>query len=177
MTTPYRIRVAEAGDEDALAVLDRSHWSPLYAVHPRPEPPYPPFFDATHLPAHFLLAEWTGGDQDGSAPASPGALVGYIRMVPRTSLPSNAHVREIQGLLVDPAVRGHGVGRALLEEACARAREEGALRMGLRVLGTNEPARRLYAAAGFAEEGRLPGEFLLAGDYVDDVLMGRWLGP
>ncbi|GAA3366001.1 hypothetical protein GCM10017744_071030 [Streptomyces antimycoticus] len=48
-------------------------------------------------------------------------------------------------------------------------------RITLRVLGHNTPARRLYASEGFAVEGVLPGEFLLAGEYVDDVLMGRSL--
>ena len=42
----------------------------------------------------------------------------------------------------------------------------------LRVLGHNTPARKLYETEGFAVEGVLPGEFLLEGVYVDDVLMG-----
>jgi RimJ/RimL family protein N-acetyltransferase len=45
------------------------------------------------------------------------------------------------------------------------------------VLGHNLPARRLYESEGFVVEGILPGEFLLDGVYVDDVLMGRPLTP
>ncbi|MBI0383539.1 GNAT family N-acetyltransferase, partial [Streptomyces albiflaviniger] len=85
----------------------------------------------------------------------------------------NAHVRQIQGLAVDERVRGQGVARALLGAAYQEARRQGATRMTLRVLGHNTPARRLYASEGFAVEGMLPGEFLLEGEYVDDVMMGR----
>ena len=74
---------------------------------------------------------------------------------------------------MDEGARGAGVGRALLTAAVGRARAQGALRVTLRVLGHNAPARRLYESAGFAVEGVLPGEFLLDGQYVDDVLMGR----
>ncbi len=41
------------------------------------------------------------------------------------------------------------------------------------MLGHNTPARKLYEAEGFEIEGVLPGEFLLDGVFVDDVLMGR----
>ncbi|MFC4492879.1 GNAT family N-acetyltransferase [Streptomyces ovatisporus] len=158
------VRAATHADEDPLAELDRRCWSRLHSVQPPPRPPYAPFFDPAHLPAHYLVAELAG----------PG-VVGYLRLVPPTDLASNAHVRQIQGLAVDPAARGRGAGHALLEAACERARGEGARRITLRVLAHNAPARRLYEAAGFAVEGVLPGEFLLDGEYVDDVLMGRRL--
>ncbi|MYX40122.1 GNAT family N-acetyltransferase, partial [Streptomyces sp. SID89] len=63
--------------------------------------------------------------------------------------------------------------RALLRAAREEARRQGARRITLRVLGHNTPARRLYESEGYAVEGVLPGEFLLEGAYVDDVLMGR----
>lgn len=163
-SAPFTIRPAEPGDEDALAALDRNGWSALHMVQPRPQPPYEPFFDPGHPPAQFLVAE-----------LAEGAVVGYIRMVPSTPLPTNAHVRQIQGLLVGEAARGRGIARALLDAACDWAREQGVLRLTLRVLAHNGPARGLYAAAGFEVEGVLPGEFRIEGAYVDDVLMGRWL--
>ncbi|MFD3536967.1 GNAT family N-acetyltransferase [Streptomyces sp. NPDC058664] len=158
-----RTRGAEAGDEDALAALDRAAWSPLHAVLPAPVPPYEPFFDARHRPEDHLVA------------VRGGAVVGYVRVVPPTPLAANAHVRQIQGLVVAGPARGRGVARALLRAAADKARADGALRITLRVLGHNAPARALYASEGFAVEGVLPGEFLLDGAYVDDVLMGRSL--
>ncbi|MBT2366452.1 GNAT family N-acetyltransferase [Streptomyces sp. ISL-10] len=158
------IRPARAADDTALGELDRETWSPLHAVQPRPEPPYGPFFDPMHRPEDFLVAE------DGD-----GTLLGFIRLVRPTPLACNRHVRQIQGLAVAGRARGLGVGRALLRAACDEARRQGAIRITLRVLGHNAPARALYAAEGFTVEGVLPGEFLLEGRYVDDVLMGRSL--
>ncbi|WP_406140525.1 GNAT family N-acetyltransferase [Streptomyces sp. NBC_01089] len=164
MPDPY-IRVAVAGDGDALGALDRAAWSTLHDVVPPPQPPYRPFFDESHRPDDLLVAELAG------------AIVGYIRLVRPTPLASNAHVRQIQGLAVAGTARRHGVGRALVRAACTEAGRQGATRITLRVLGHNTPARALYAAEGFAVEGVLPGEFRLAGRYVDDVLMGRGLTP
>ncbi|MEU5161475.1 GNAT family N-acetyltransferase [Streptomyces sp. NPDC020875] len=161
----YHVRPARTEDGDALGRIDRDTWSTLHAVAPEPTPPYAPFYDATHLPEHFLVAA-----EDGT-----GEPLGYIRLVPPTPLPCNRHVRQIQGLAVTERARGRGVARALLRAAYDTARAQGAVRITLRVLGHNEPARALYASEGFAVEGVLPGEFHLGGAYVDDVLMGRRL--
>ncbi|MFE7515362.1 GNAT family N-acetyltransferase [Streptomyces sp. NPDC057540] len=156
------IRTAVQDDDTALAELDRTTWSTLHAVLPAPEPGEP-FFDARHPPADYLVA------------VRAGVVVGYVRIVPPTPLAATAHVRQIQGLAVAGSARGGGVARALLRAAMDRARAEGAVRMTLRVLGHNAPARALYASEGFAVEGVLPGEMFLDGAYVDDVLMGRSL--
>ncbi|MGY6025262.1 N-acetyltransferase family protein [Streptomyces spinosirectus] len=157
------IRHATLDDEETLGRLDRVTWSPLHSVQPRPQPPYEPFYDERFGPRDHLVAE-VGGE-----------VVGYVRLGSPTPLACNAHVRQIQGLVVAEEARGAGVGRALLRAVREEARRHGARRLTLRVLGHNTPARRLYEAEGFAVEGVLPGEFLLEGAYVDDVLMGRSL--
>ncbi|MGW4747230.1 N-acetyltransferase family protein [Streptomyces sp. NPDC004290] len=156
------IRTAVQDDDAALAELDRTTWSTLHAVQPRPAPGRP-FLDARHLPGDYLVA------------VRSGQLVGFVRVVPPTPLAATAHVRQIQGLAVAESARGGGVARALLRAAMDRARAEGAVRITLRVLGHNAPARALCASEGFAVEGVLPGELFLDGAYVDDVLMGRSL--
>ncbi|MFJ9900292.1 GNAT family N-acetyltransferase [Streptomyces sp. NPDC091280] len=162
MSEPY-IRTALPDDDQELGALDRATWSHLHAVMPRPQPPYGPFFDERHAPEDHLVAELDR------------RIVGYIRLAFATPLACNTHVRQIQGLAVAEEARGHGVARALVRAAVEEARRRGARRLTLRVLGHNTPARRLYAAEGFAVEGVLPEEFLLDGEYVDDVLMGRAL--
>ncbi|MFE9373371.1 GNAT family N-acetyltransferase [Streptomyces sp. NPDC006711] len=157
------IRPARHADGDRLGVLTREAWSPLHAVAPRPAPPYEPFFDDRHEPGDYLVAEVDGD------------IAGFVRVVPPTPLPSNRHVRQIQGLEIDASARRRGVGRALLRAACETARAQGATRITLRVLGHNAPARALYEREGFVVEGVQPGEFLIEGAYVDDVLMGRSL--
>ncbi|MEW1724145.1 GNAT family N-acetyltransferase [Streptomyces sp. NPDC093109] len=154
-----QIRPAVRSDDDALSVLDRAVWSTLHAVTPRPEPPYGLFFDERHPPGEFLVAEAAEG------------VVGYIRIGRPTPLVSNAHVRQIQGLAVQERARGRGVGRALLRAGALHARNQGARRLTLRVLGHNTAARQLYASEGFVVEGVAREEFLLDGAYVDDVFM------
>ncbi|NGN65042.1 GNAT family N-acetyltransferase [Streptomyces sp. A7024] len=157
------IRLATLADGAELLDLDLRCWSTLHSVQDRPQPPYEPFFAARNRPDDFLVAELDG------------RLAGYIKVVPPTPLAASVHVRQIQGLIVDEWARGKGVGRALLRGAADHSRGQGARRLTLRVLGHNAPARRLYEAEGFAVEGVLPEEFLLGGQYVDDVLMGRSL--
>ncbi|MFD4632788.1 GNAT family N-acetyltransferase [Streptomyces sp. NPDC058284] len=155
------IRIARPEDDDELARLDRATWSTLHAVQPRPEPPYEPFFNDRFGPRDHLIAEVAG------------RIVGYVKIGFPTPLLVNAHVRQIQGFVVAEEVRGRGIGTRLIRAAMDEARRQGARRITLRVLGHNTPARKLYEAEGFVIEGVLPGEFLLAGEYVDDILMGR----
>jgi ribosomal protein S18 acetylase RimI-like enzyme len=154
------IRPAVPEDDGVLADLDRRCWSWLSDVGPQ-RPKGEPFFDAAHGPEQFLVA--TAADR----------VIGYVRIVPPTRLRSNAHVRQIQGLSVDRETRGLGIGRALVEAACAEARRQGARRLTLRVLAHNAPARRLYERCGFVVEGVLREEFLLDGRFVDDIWMAR----
>jgi ribosomal protein S18 acetylase RimI-like enzyme len=165
MSDTLHTRPARPEDGPRLYALDHAAWSTLSEVAERSAPPTADstVFDERHRPQDYLVAE-VGGE-----------VVGYIRLVPPTPLPSNAHIRQISGLAVDGSVRRHGVGRALVAAAVERAREVGARRVTLRVLGHNAPARRLYESAGFAVEGLTPGEFFLDGRYVDDVLMGLTL--
>ncbi|GGV15926.1 GNAT family N-acetyltransferase [Streptomyces spectabilis] len=157
------IRAARAGDDDVLARLDRENWSTVHSVQPRPAPPHEPFFSERFGPRDHLVAE------------VEGRIVGYIRLGFPTPLAVNAHVRQILGFVVAEETRGKGVGRELIRAVVAEARRQGARRLTLRVLGHNTPARTLYESEGFVTEGVLPGEFLLDGQYVDDVLMGRTL--
>ncbi|MFI8187850.1 GNAT family N-acetyltransferase [Streptomyces sp. NPDC085946] len=162
MPVPH-IRPARPDDDETLGRLDRAEWSTLHSVQPRPEPPYPSFFGERSEPRDHLVAE------------IGGVVAGYLKLGFPTPLPCNAHVRQIQGLVVAREARGAGVGRALLRAAREEARRRGARRLTLRVLGHNTAARRLYESEGFVVEGVLPEEFLLDGAYVDDVSMGMFL--
>ncbi|MEU9592516.1 GNAT family N-acetyltransferase [Streptomyces sp. NPDC048193] len=157
-----RIRPARSEDEQPLRLLDRATWSYQHAVSPPPGPD-DPFFRERSGPSDHLVAELDG------------TLVGYVRLGFPTELASNTHVRQIRGLAVADAARGHGVGRALVRGAVEEARRLGARRITLRVLGHNTAARKLYESEGFTVEGVQPEEFHLDGAYVDDVLMGQSL--
>ena len=165
MSDTLRTRPADAADGPLLYRLDHDSWSTLGEVAERSAPPTADstLFDERHRPQDYLVAELDG------------EVVGYVRLVPPTPLPSNAHIRQISGLAVARSARRRGVGAALVAAAVARARRVGARRVTLRVLGHNAPARRLYEAAGFTVEGVSPEEFYLDGRYVDDVVMGLTL--
>jgi len=74
-----------------------------------------------------------------------GQRVGCVFVVAK-----DAGTAQLRILLVDPAARGHHLGRRLVGECLGFARRAGYRRM---VLWTNEPlaaARQIYLAAGFS---------------------------
>lgn len=75
-----------------------------------------------------------------------GAIVGSIFVMPSDGLEGSAQLRM---LYVEPAARGLGIGRTLVETCVAFARETGYQRMRLWTHTIQASARRLYAAAGF----------------------------
>ena len=66
---------------------------------------------------------------------------------------------EILSVAVSSARRGRGLARALLNLHLRRLAGLGARAVFLEVEEGNEPARRLYARAGFREVGRRPGYY------------------
>ncbi len=73
----------------------------------------------------------------------------------------NAH-SYLEELYVVPALRGNGLGRALLDAAMRAARDEGATHMELGTSEDDEAARALYESAGFTNrEGRPDGPVML----------------
>jgi len=61
---------------------------------------------------------------------------------------------EILALAVDPAQRGAGLGRSLVESLLARLRADGVRRVHLEVRGSNAAARALYESLGFRTSRR-----------------------
>ena len=55
----------------------------------------------------------------------------------------------LQDIIVDPACRGRGIGRMLLDAALAFLRTRGAPRVVLSTAERNEAAQRLFATVGF----------------------------
>lgn len=156
------IRAARLADDAELLRIDRATWSP--DVSPAPEPSADgAFFGDRVRPEEVIVA------------VSQRATAGWAKLGQPIPLAAHRHVLELQGLAVDPAVHRRGIARALLEAAVAHARGLGARKVSLRVLGPNRAAQRLYESCGFAVEGVLRAEFLLAGRYVDDILMARRL--
>ena len=99
-----------------------------------------------------------------------GALAGWL-LVRRESHPLEAHCGVVNHVQTQVALRGMGIGLALMHHARDLAREMGLERLKLTVragLGVE----RFYRKAGWAEVGRWPGALRVApGDDRDDILM------
>jgi ribosomal-protein-alanine N-acetyltransferase len=70
---------------------------------------------------------------------------------------------EVLTIAVDPARRGQGHGRKLLQAATDRLKRDRVDRLFLEVEEGNAPAVGLYAATGFREVGRRKGYYAKAG--------------
>ena len=102
----------------------------------------------------FMLARCAEWDGAVMVAEEDGAVVGFICVWARVPPDDPSEVRfsaHVSDLVVLPAWRGRGIGRALLARGEAYARSRGAERLRIGVLAKNEDARRLYAASGFRE--------------------------
>ena len=143
------IRPATSADLEALgrlgALLVRTHhdFDPdrFIAVTPRTEQGYRSFFGSQLDKPNILLHV---AERDGE-------VVGYtyagIEGNDWMALRGPAGV--LYDILIDPAHRGQGVGRELLDATLEALKTKGAPRVVLSTAERNEAAQRLFARAGF----------------------------
>jgi ribosomal protein S18 acetylase RimI-like enzyme len=157
--TDIAIRAARSEDIDGLAALDAWGW---------PEGANP--FGARSAPfsTRFSLVDLT-------VALAGWRHVGFVALSSRSRLAANSHVGLVRSILIAPDFRRAGLAQSLLKEAEASAAARGFLKIDAHVLSSNELGLALFAKAGFAEEGRLGGEFRLSDRLVDDVHLGKWL--
>lgn len=113
---------------------------------------------------------WVALPPPSSTLHSPPSLSAALILLTRR----NSRSARIYSLAVNPAARGQGLAKKLVQKAEAAARRRGCERLSLEVRADNAAARGLYAGLGYAELKRLPG-------YYDDGAPGlrlhRQLGP
>jgi RimJ/RimL family protein N-acetyltransferase len=99
-----------------------------------------------------------------------GERIGAARATVRNR---RSRIAELQTLIIDPAVRGRGLGAAAVR-AVARELIEGRsmYRVEAEVYGFNAPALRTFAAAGFTREGVRRRAYVRHGARHDGVLFG-----
>jgi GNAT superfamily N-acetyltransferase len=126
-----RIRDAVSGEAPLLEALQRrssdvwEDYREQLAAHP----------DAIELPQAFIDNGWVR-----VAAAADQTPIGFSVVVP-----TDGPAHELDGLFVEPAHMDRGVGRALIEDAAARACHDGAECLDV----TAGPAQGFYEKVGF----------------------------
>ena len=132
MVAVLRIRNATATEAPALEALQRrssevwEEYREQLAANP----------DAIELPQTFIDKGWVR-----VAVVVEETPVGFSVVVP-----TNRAVHELDGLFVEPDQMSGGIGRALVEDAAARASDQGAEALEV----TAGPARGFYERVGFS---------------------------
>lgn len=107
------------------------------------------------------IAEWYASKQRGNRPVIGAAdaedrLLGFATYGDFRSFPGYQYTVE-HSVYVAADARRSGVGRALVDELIARARQAGLRRMVGVIDAANTPSRRLHESLGFVHSGSLEG--------------------
>ncbi|MBC1936197.1 GNAT family N-acetyltransferase [Listeria grandensis] len=121
--------------------------------------------------AEYLLKNPAGSKVVAEIDGKIAGILGYHSPIP---LKTNQHVLDLD-IAVHPDFQKHGVGSTLMEELFRIAKAENKEKISLRVLSTNEKAIQFYTKHGFKKEGQLHNEFIINGEYVDDIFMAIFL--
>lgn len=122
---------------------------------------------------------WTESQMAGLL-ATPGAWLemGSVHGGPIAFALCRQIQDEVELLLcaISPDLRRRGLGRQLVAQVAARARERGASRVFLEVRSSNEPAINLYIASGFTRIGTRPDYYrTMAGERIDAITLALLL--
>jgi GNAT superfamily N-acetyltransferase len=145
-TPPRRVLIRDAAPADAAALeLLQRRSSDVWAEYREQLAAHP---DAIEVPEAFIVGGWVRVALDDD-----GALIGFSAVIP-----GDGRVHELDGLFVEPAHMGRGVGRALVEDVAARASAGGAERIEV----TAGPAQGFYEQVGFSVVGPAQTRFGVA---------------
>jgi ribosomal protein S18 acetylase RimI-like enzyme len=93
----------------------------------------------------------------GASPPAAGTVAGY------GGVSLGRRGAEVMNLAVDPAARGRGIGRALMDALLSGARAAGAKQVGLSVADGSPAAAGLYRSLGFEPVGVARGYYQPSG--------------
>ena len=123
-----------------MTEADRPRWTALWTA-------YLDFYH-TQLPGEVFDATWArllaGGPIRGFLFRHDGEAAGLVHYLFHPHAWSLEPACYLQDLFVDPALRGTGAGRALIEAVATAAQAEGAARLYWLTQADNAVARRLY---------------------------------
>ncbi len=100
-------------------------------------------------------------------------IIGWCRVFPGTA-PKTRHAADI-GIGLLPPYREQGIGTRLLERAIDWAKAQGFAKLTADCFSTNLRARALFRKLDFIETGVRYRQFKIDDDYVDEILLERFL--
>jgi L-amino acid N-acyltransferase YncA len=103
------------------------------------------------------------------------AVLGFARVGPYTDFEPYRGVGELM-IYVDPAARGRGLARLLVEAVCRAVEEAGYWKVLGKLFPENEPSRELLRRCGFRDVGLHHRHGRLDGEWRDVVVVERLLG-
>ena len=150
----YNLRRCVLGDEPMLSLLGGATFLEAYADR----------LDSEDILAHFQknhseakYAEYLTALENRAyvVELPPGAVaVGYILCtMPDFPIETRPDDYELRRIYLLHRFQGLGIGRALMDQAVASAREQGYKRLLLGVYGKNDAAISFYQKAGFTQIG------------------------
>jgi GNAT superfamily N-acetyltransferase len=127
------IRLARSDDAVALAILsgDLGYTS-----------------SACDMARRLSLVQSSEGHSVWVAQSADGVVVGWVHVCARPLMQVDRQA-EIEGLVVNPSARRHGIGRRLMEAAEAWAWRTGCGRVALRTNAARSGAREFYESLGY----------------------------
>jgi L-amino acid N-acyltransferase YncA len=105
-----------------------------------------------------------------------GRVAGWARVGPYSAREAYRGIGECQ-VYVARAVRGRGIGGALLDAICRAAEERGYWKATGKLFATNEASVGLVRRCGFREVGTHLRHGRLDGEWRDVLVVERLLGP
>ena len=143
------IRAATGRDLEAIGKLGTLLVRTHYEFDPKRFMPTQPGMEQGY--ASFIGTQLADPDVVVLVAERDGAVGGYLyaSLEARDWMSLRDAAGVIHDIIVDPAQRGVGMGRQLLEAGLAWLREHGAPRAVLSTAQRNEAAQRLFASVGF----------------------------
>lgn len=145
-----RVRSAVPADREEIARVTREAYAELEAVMA------PEAWRGLHGAVSAVVARGSG---DWLVAEADGRVCGSVMLSATGSETYGGFISpppwpEIRALAVDPAFRGRGIGRALVNECIRRAAASGATRIGLHTSRSMRGAIALYLRMGFVRTPR-----------------------
>lgn len=127
-------------------------------------------FDVSLEAEQALLAK-QGSERAWFVAVDGGTVIGLVNL-DRVHTRTRLRHRAVIGLVILRAYWSQGIGRRLMEQVIAWAKEQDIEQIELGVVAANVRAHGLYVRLGFVETGRLPHVFKYRdGTYADEIKM------